>query len=196
MRKIFSALLLTAMLLISSVTFAAYNETVPEDSDIASVKRLAIAFPRHYKTLDTEPTDVELAAIMESASRVARCYVISYDEIVANIKKDTGVDINELNYNEAQKVFEENVGKYADAYVIVTTATNGKKVQYFFDVYKPDEELVYSLTTQNRDASRDLKGYTKACEEFYKKFDAAAEVKLKSDEKKATEAEKQARKNK
>lgn len=196
MKKIFSALLLTAMLLISSAAFAAYNETVPDDSDIASVKRLAIAFPRHYKTLDTEPTDVELAAIMENASRVARCYVISYDEIAANIKKDTGVDINELNYNEAQKVFEENVGKYADAYVIVTTATNSKRVQYFFDVYTPDEESVYSLTTQNRDLSRDLKGYTKACEDFYKKFDAAAEVKLKSDEKKRKDEEKQARKNK
>lgn len=196
MKKIFSALLLTAMLLISSVAMAAFQETVPEESDIASVKRLAIAFPRHYKALDTEPTDVELASIMSGASRVARCYVISYDEIAANIKKDVGVDINELNYNEAEKVFEENVGKYADAFVIVTTATNSKKVQYFFDVYKPDGESVYSLTTQSADFSRDLKGYTKACEDFYKKFDVAAELKLKADEKKAKEAEKQARKNK
>ncbi|MBQ9441385.1 MAG: coenzyme F(420) biosynthesis enzyme [Selenomonadaceae bacterium] len=185
MKKIFTALLLTAMLLISSVAFAAYNETVPEDSEISSVKRLAIAFPRHYKTLETEPTDTELSSIMANASRVARCYVISYDEIAADIKKDTGVDINELEYNEAEKVFESNVGKYADAFVVVTTATNGKKVQYFFDVYKPDETAVYSLTTQSGDWSRDLKGYTKACEDFYKKFDAAAEQKLKDEEKQA-----------
>ena len=196
MKKIFTAFLLTTMLLISSVAFAAYNETVPEDSEISSVKRLAIAFPRHYKTLDTEPTEAELASIMANASRVARCYVISYDEIAENIKKDTGVEIKELDYNEAEKVFESNVGKYADAYVIVTTATNSKKVQYFFDVYQPDETSVYSLTTQSGDISRDLKGYTKACEDFYKKFDAAAEQKLKDDEKKAKDEEKKARKKK
>ena len=185
MKKIFTAFLLTTMLLISSVAFAAYNETVPEDSEISSVKRLAIAFPRHYKTLDTEPTEAELASIMANASRVARCYVISYDEIAENIKKDTGVEIKELDYNEAEKVFESNVGKYADAYVIVTTATNSKKVQYFFDVYKPDETPIYSLTTQSGDISRDLKGYTKACEDFYKKFDAAAEQKIKEEQKQA-----------
>ena len=185
MKKIFTAFLLTTMLLISSVAFAAYNETVPEDSEISSVKRLAIAFPRHYKTLDTEPTETELASIMANASRVARCYVISYDEIAENIKKDTGVEIKELDYNEAEKVFESNVGKYADAYVIVTTATNSKKVQYFFDVYKPDETPIYSLTTQSGDISRDLKGYTKACEDFYKKIDAAAEQKIKEEQKQA-----------
>ena len=185
MKKIFSALLLTAMLLISSVAMAAYTETVPEDSEISSVKRLAIAFPRHYKTMDTEPTEEELASIMFNASRVARCYVISYDEVAAGIKKDTGVDLKELGAIEAQKVFESNVGKYADAFVVVTTATNSKKVQYFFDVYKPDETAVYSLTTQSGDWSRDLKGYTKACEDFYKKFDTAAEQKIKEEQKQA-----------
>ena len=186
MKKFFTAFLLTAMLLVSSVAMAAYNETVPEDSEIASVKRLAIAFPRHYKTLDTEPTEEELASIMFNASRVARCYVISYDDIAANIKKDTGIDIKELDENESQKIFAKNVGKYADGFVAVTTATNSKKVQFFFDVYKAGgETLVYSLTTQNGDLGRDLKGYTKACEDFYKKFDVAAEQKIKADEKQA-----------
>lgn len=185
MKKIFSAVLLTAMLLVSSVAMAAFTETVPENSEIASIKRLAIAFPRHYKTMDTEPTAEELANIMANAARVARCYVVPYDEIAANIKKDTGVDIKELDVNKAQEVFEKNVGKYADGFVIVTTATNSKKVQYFFDVTKADNgNLVYSLTTQTGDIGRDLKGYTKACEDFYKKFDAAAEKNIKELEKK------------
>lgn len=184
MKKIFSALLLTAILLVSSVAMAAYSETIPEDSDIGSVKRLAIAFPRHYKTMDTEPTAEELSEIMFFASKVARCYVISYSDIAENIKKDTGIDIKSLGVNEAQKVFEQNVGKYADGFVLVTTATNSKKVQYFFDVEKPDGTLVYSLTSQTGEYGRELKGYRKSCEDFYKRFDAAAEKKIKDDEKK------------
>ncbi len=186
MKKIFSAVLLTAMLLVSSVAMAAaFTETVPENSEIASIKRLAIAFPRHYKTMDTEPTAEELANIMANAARVARCYVVPYDEIAANIKKDTGVDIKELDVNKAQEVFEKNVGKYADGFVVATTATNSKKVQYFFDVTKADDgKTVYSLTSQSGDWGRDLKGYTRACEDFYKKFDAAAEKNIKELEKK------------
>lgn len=185
MRKFFGGILLSAMLLISSTAMAAYQETIPENSEIASVKRLAVAFPRHYKTMETEPTAEQLADIMFNASKVARCYVISYDDIAANIKKDTGVDVKELNEIEAAKVFEQNISKYADGYVVATTATNSKKVQYFFDVMKSDGTLVYSLTTQSGDIGRDLKGYTKACEDFYKKFDTAAENKIKADEKAA-----------
>lgn len=185
MKKIFTAMLLTACLMISSVAMAAFQETIPEDSDIASVKRLAIGFPRHYKVAETEPTAAELCELMAFSSKVARCYVISYDDIAASIKKDTGVEIKELNAVEAAKVFENNVGKYADAYVVLTTATNSKKVQYFFDVMKADGTPVYSYTVQSGDLSRDLKGYRKACEDFYKKFDMAAENKIKADEKAA-----------
>lgn len=189
MKKIFSVLLLVSILLVSSAAMAAFKETIPEDSDIASVKRLAIAFPRHYKTSDTEPTSEELSDIMFFASKVARCYVISFKDIADNIKRDTGIDIRNLGENEAQKVFEKNVGKYADGFVVTTTATNSKKVQFFFDVSKADGTLVYSLTTQNGSYGRDLKGYRKSCEEFYKKFDVAAETKIK-------EIEKQERKKK
>ncbi len=185
MKKIFSVLLLMSMILISSSAFAAFNETIPEDSSISSVKRLAVAFPRHYKTMDTEPTAEELAEVMFYASKVARCYVISYDEIASAIKKDTGVDIKVLDVNKAEEVFEKNVGKYADAYVAVTTATNSKKVQFFFDVKKPDGELVYSFTSQNAMYGRELKGYRKSCEDFYKQFDMAAEKKIKAEEKEA-----------
>lgn len=187
MKKIFSAFLFAMMFLISSSAMAAaFQETVPKDSEISSVKRLAVAFPRHYKTMDTEPTEEELASIIFNASRVARCYVISYDEIAANIKNELHIKLDELNDAEARKIFEQNVGKYADAFVTVTTATNSKKVQFFFDVQKVDSgNLVYSLTSQSGDWSRDLKGYTKACEDFYKKFDAAAEKKIKEEEKKS-----------
>ena len=184
MKKIFSAILLIATFMISSVAMAAYQETIPDDSEIASVKRLAIGFPRHYKVEETEPTSEELAELMAFSSKVARCYVISYDDIAANIKKDTGVEIKELNELDAAKVFESNVDKYADAYVVLTTATNSKKVQYFFDVYR-NGNAVYSYTVQSGDFSRDLKGYRKACEDFYKRFDSAAENKIKADEKAA-----------
>ena len=186
MKKIFSALLLAVMLLTSTAAFAAYKEDIPEGADLASVKRLAIAFPQHYKVEDTEPTADEFAKVIFAASRVARCYVISYDEIAANILRDTGVDITALSDLEARKIYNENVAKYADAFLTVATANNIKKVQFFFEVQNAQSgEMVYLLTTQNGELGKNSKDYLKACENFYKQFDKAAEKSIKDAAKKS-----------
>lgn len=185
MKKIFTTLLLLAAMLTSTVAMAAYNETVTEGADIASIKRLAVALPMHYKVEETEPTFEEFIKIIFDASKAARCYVISYDEIAANIQRDTGVDIKNLNDADSRKTYNANISKYADASVIVTTANNGKKPQFFFEVYDAKSgELVYLLTTQSSEIGKNSKDYGKACEDFYKKFDAAAEKNLKDQQKK------------
>lgn len=185
MKKIFSTLLLLAVMLTSTVAMAAFKETVSEGADIASIKRLAVALPMHYKVEETEPTVEEFTQIIFDASRAARCYVISYDEIAANIQRDTGVEIKNLQEEESRKIYKDNVSKYADAFVIVTTANNGKKVQFFFEIFDAKSgELVYILTTQNGTIGKNSKDYGKACEDFYKKFDSAAEKNLKEQQKK------------
>ena len=185
MRKIFCTVLMLAIFLTSTVAMAAYKEDVTEGADIASIKRLAIALPQHYKVEDTEPSLEEFEQIIFNASKAARCYVISYDEIAANIKRDTGVDIKNLQDLDARKTYNDNIAKYADAFVTVTTANNSKKIQFFFEVQDAkNAELVYLLTTMSSDFGKNLKGYTKACEDFYKKFDAAAEKNLKEQQKK------------
>ncbi len=185
MKKFFAALLMLAIFLTSTVAMAAFKETVTEGADIAAIKRLAIAFPNHYKVEDTEPTVEEFTQIIFNASKAARCYVISYDEIATNIQRDTGVDIKSLQVEDSRKAYEANISKYADAFVIVTTANNSKKVQFFFDVYDAKSaELVYRFTSQSSSIGKNSKDYGKACEEFYKKFDAAAEKNLKDQQKK------------
>ncbi len=185
MKKIFSALLLAVLLLTSTAAFAAYNEEIPEGADIAAVKRLAITLPQHYKVEDAEPTTEEFAKLILEASKVARCYVISYDEIAANIQRDTGVDIKSLSDLDARKIYSENVAKYADAFLTVTTANNSKKVQFFFEVQNAQSgEMVYLLTTQSSEIGKNSKDYLKACENFYKQFDKAAEQSIKNASKK------------
>ena len=185
MKKIFSLLIFAAMILTTTAAFAtAYREDVTEGADIASIKRIAIALPQHFKAEDTEPTLEEFTQSVFDASKVARCYVISYDEILANIRKDTGVDVKSLSDSEAEKTFKDTVSKYADAYLVVTTANNSKRTQFFFEVRNSQSgELVYVLTSQSSDWGKNAKDYKKACEDFYKKFDAAAEKNLKDQQK-------------
>lgn len=180
MKKIFSLLVLAVFILTSAKALAAYKEDIMEDANLAAVKRLAVALPMHYKVEEAEPTVEEFTKIIFDAGAVARCYVISYDEIAENIKKDTGVDIKVLNDLESRKVFNANVGKYSDAYLTVTTANNTNKTQFFFELSNSkDNQMMYIYSMQNGDISKDSKGYKKACEDFYKKFDAAAEKSIK-----------------
>ena len=186
MRKFFSSLLMMLILLTSTAAFAAYTETVEEDADLAAVKRLAIDLPDYYKVEEAEPTVEVFTENFYTASKAARCYVISYDEIANNIKKDTGIDITALNYMERKKVYRENVGKYADAFVVATIANNSSKPQFFFEVRNAsDSSMLYVLSSQSGDIGKNEKDYVKACEDFYKKFDAAAEKSLKDSKKKA-----------
>ena len=185
MKKFFASLLTAAVFLFASTAFAAYEETVVEDEKLAEVKTLAVALPLHYKIEMTEPTVLEFAAILSNAARVSKLQVVTYDDMVENIWRDAKVDIKALYDDNSKKIYLENVAKHADAYVIATSANNNKFIQFFFDVYDTkNSELIYRLSTQSRYYSRDLKGYTKACEEFYKQFDSEIEKAVKKARKK------------
>ena len=191
MKKFFTTLLMLAILLTSTVAMAAFKEDITEGVSINSIKRLAVALPMHYKVEATEPTFGEFTQIIYDAGQVATNYqVISYDNIAADIMQDTGIDIKFLQDEDSRKVYNEHIANYADAYVVVTTANNNKRTQFFFEVYDAKSgELIYLLTTQNRFNGKTAKGYQKSCEEFYTKFDAAGQNEIK-------EAQKQAKKKK
>ena len=57
-----------------------------------------------------------LTQIVYESSRVARCYVISYDTIAQNIKADQNIDLKALDRRTAAKDFKQYVGNY-DAYL-------------------------------------------------------------------------------
>lgn len=185
MKKIFSTLLILAVMLTSTVAMAAFKETITPGVDITTIKRLAIALPDHYKVEATEPTRDELTQIIFDASKISRGYVISYDEIAANILRDTGVDIKFLPEKERKKAYLENISKYADAFLVVTTANGKPTVQFFFEVYDAKTgNLDYVLTTMNKSIGKNPADYQKACEDFYKKFDSAIEALIKKAQKK------------
>ena len=186
LKKFFATFLFAAMFLYSSITSAAYLETVTEGVDLSQIKVLAVGLPMHYKMEITEPTQDEFAAIVSNGSHVVKNFlVISYDDIIENVWRDSKIELKALQDAEARKIFKEHVAKYADAYVVATSANNNKFIQFFFEVRNSKTgEIMYVYTTQSRHYGRNLKGYSLACEDFYKRFDILMENAIKSAKKK------------
>lgn len=194
MKKIFSTLLMLAVMLTSTVVFAAFREEpIPEGVELDKYQTLAIALPMHYKTEATEPSTNEFTyIILDSSVKNTKRTIISYSDIADKIMHDTGIDIISLEDEKSRKIFKENIAKYADAYILVTTANNNKRTQFFFEVFDSKTgELLYNLSIQDRMIKKTSKDYGKACDDFYKKFDLATTKQTKELEK----AKKKAQKN-
>ena len=185
MKKFFCSLLMAAIFFVNSAAMAAYEETVTKDADIASIKTLAVALPMHYKIEITEPNPEEFADIVSNAGRLANLKILAYDDVVDEIWNDVRIDIKALNDKESRKIFTDNISKYADAYVLATSANNNKITQIFFEVRdSKTDEVMYVFNTQSRRYSKDLKGYTRACEDFFKRFNIVVEKAVKDSRKK------------
>lgn len=181
-----------AVMITSSVASAAYEETIEDDADLSTVNKIAVAFPNYYKMVDKEPTIDELTRdIYEAGKSSSTREIISYDEVASAIRRDTGIDIYKLDAVEAEKVFEANVAKYADSYVVATVANNSGKPWIFYYVYNAaDQKLLYAYSVQSHLIGKNAKDYRKSAEGFYKQFDNAATEKLSKEEKKKVEEKK------
>lgn len=174
-----SLLVVAAFLLTSATAFAlGQNEQVMTDKpeELKSIQRLAVARPNHFKaqTMSDEPTLEALTEILATTNKVQRFTIIPYAEIVEAIKRDKGVDIEKLDYFAHKKAFEENIGNYADAYVLLTTANNNDPTIFMFKIYNAQtNDNLYILDISDRDFTKNIKGYSNACETFYKTFNIA-----------------------
>ena len=186
MKKLMQMLLVLCLVVFSTqVAFANSDKvTLVEGADITGIHRLALAKPLYMQTDKLAPTMDQLIQIESEASKVARMYVIPYDTVAASVKTDTKVDIKALDRHQAAKVFKENAGKYADAYVVLTVA-NDSRTSFFFDVYKAGtNELLYTYQIQaNRSEKDDVSTYNNFCEQFYKNFDRSIEEQQKANAK-------------
>ena len=186
MKKLMQMLLVLCLVVFSTqVAFANSDKvTLVEGADITGIHRLALAKPLYMQTDKLAPTMDQLIQIESEASKVARMYVIPYDTVAASVKTDTKVDIKALDRHQAAKVFKENAGKYADAYVVLTVA-NDSRTSFFFDVYKAgSNELLYSYQIQaNRSEKDDVTTYQNLCEQFYKNFERSIGEQQKKDAK-------------
>ena len=183
--KMTLAIMFAFMVMAANVACEAAAETIDNGAELARVKRLAIGYPDYYKTLEKEPTTEEFIKAIFDASKVARTYIISYDEMATHIKQDTGIDIKVIPKMDARRIFKEQVYKYADGYLIVTLANNSR-VTMFCDVYAVNtNERVYSLQIPGNksDDSKNFKSYKTLAEEFFRTFDRAAQAEAKKEAK-------------
>lgn len=188
MKKLVQIFVVVCMVVLSAQVAFAHSdkETVYEGADLTSVHRLAIGLPLYSPVGEKAPTKEELTKAIADASKVARAYVVSYDEAAKAIKADKGIDILALDRHKAADEFKKNVDKYADAYVILTVANNSGII-FFFDVYKAGtDEMLYTyqiVANRSEDASVDT--YKTLSEQFFKHFENAAENQQKKAEKEA-----------
>ena len=167
MKKIIQMLLIACMVVLGTqVAFAnADKVTVQEGADLTAIHRLAIGSPLYMQVDPKSPNKDMLTQIVYESSRVARCYVISYDTVAQNIKADQNIDIKALDRR---------------------TAANDSRTTFFFDVYKAGtNELLYTYQIQaNRSEGDTVATYTNMAEQFYKHFERSAVEQQKENSKK------------
>ncbi|MBR7025180.1 MAG: hypothetical protein IKI08_04155 [Selenomonadaceae bacterium] len=194
MKKFFAALIMLAVFVTSSIAFAAFEETVEEDANLVAVKKMAIAYPNYYKTEEAEPEIYDFTKDIYNAGRFTSSReIVSYEDIAASIRKDTGIDIYSLDVTEAEKVYTQYVSRYADSYVITTVTNNSKRPWLFFYVYNAaDSKLMYTYSIQSNVLDKSAKDYGKAAEDFFKQFDTTAKKNMTKEERKELEEKQKA----
>ena len=171
-----------AVMIVSSSALAAFEENIEEGANLAAVKKLAVAMPNYYKIADAEPEIHDLMRDIYNAGRLTSTLeLLSYEDVAAAIRRDTGVDI--------LKQYNKNIPRYADAYVIATIANNSDSPWLFFYVYNAaDGKLMYTYSSQSRLTGKNARDYGKVSEEFFKQLDVAAKQGLDKENRKALEA--------
>jgi len=196
MKKFFAALMMLAVFVTSSIASAAYEENIEDDVDLGAVKKIAVAYPNYYKTEEAEPEIYDLTKDIYNSGRFTSSReIVSYEDVAAAIRRDTGIDIYSLDIPEAEKVYTEHIKRYADTYVVTTVTNNSKRPWLFFYVYDAnDSRLMYTYSIQSNVLDKSAKDYAKAAEEFFKQFDETAKKNMSREERKQLEKkQKQAR---
>ena len=186
MRKFFVALMLLTIMLTSSVEAVVYEESTIEGSNLTAVKKIAIAMPNFYKVDAAEPEIHDLIKLLyDSGKSSSTLEIVSYDDVAAAIRRDTGIDILSLDVPEAMKVYKRNIMRYADAYVIETIANSDKFPQLFFYLYNAaDSKLMYTYKIRSRLYQRNKDSYARMADAFFIRFDEVTVQNLSKEEQK------------
>ncbi len=186
MRKFFVALMLFAIMITSSAEAVVYEESTIEGSNLAAVKKIAIAMPNFYKVESTEPEIHDLIKLLyDSGKSSSTLEIVAYEDVAAGIRRDTGIDILSLDVPEAMKVYKRNIMRYADAYVIETIANSDKFPQLFFYLYNAaDSKLMYTYKIRSRLYQRNKDSYARMADAFFIRFDEVTVQNLSKEEQK------------
>ena len=195
-KNFFAALMMLTVFMTASLASAAFEENIEDDVDLGAVKKIAIAYPNYFKTEEAEPEIYDLTKDIYNAGRFTSSReIVSYEDVVAAIRRDTGIDIYSLDVPDAEKVYKQNISRYADTYVITTVTNSAKRPWLFFYVYDSnDSRLMYTYSVQSNVLDKLAKDYAKAAEDFFKQFDETAKKNMSREErKKLEEKQKEAR---
>ena len=174
------------------------EDRVYDPDGILKIKTLAIADPIYNgPTTEGEPEIEDLPEILMEATLADKKGVlnyISYRDVCQNIKVAKHIDILRLDRKKAFSEYKEAIGKYADAYVIVTvsngtSANDGTRLNIFFDVYDANtSKVIYAYRKlAPKSATRDTLLYTEIAKDFYTDFIKAQE-KVEEDKEKEAKA--------
>ena len=194
MKKFLAVLIMLTVFVTSSIAFAAYEENIEDDADLVSVKKMAVAYPNYYKIEEAEPEIYDFAKDIYNAGRFTSSReIVSYEDVASAIRRDTGIDIHSLDVPEAEKVYNQHIGRYADAYVITTVTNNSKRPWLFFYVYNAaDSKLMYTYSIQSNVLDKTAKDYGKAAEDFFKQFDETAKKNMSKEDRRLLEEKQKA----
>ena len=174
------------------------EDRVYDPDGMLKIKTLAIADPNYNgPTTEGEPEIEDLPEILMEATLADKKGVlnyISYRDVCQNIKVAKHIDILRLDRKKAFSEYKEAIGKYADAYVIVTvsngtSANDGTRLNIFFDVYDANtSKVIYAYRKlAPKSATRDTLLYTEIAKDFYTDFIKAQE-KVEEDKEKEAKA--------
>ena len=174
------------------------EERVYDQDGMLKIKTLAIAAPIYNgpKT-EGEPEVEDLPEILMEGTLADKKGVlnyISYRDVCQNIKVAKHIDILRLDRKKAFAEYKEAIGKYADAYVIVTVSNgtsmnDGTRLNLYFEVFDAKtNQIVYMYhKLAPKSATRDTLLYTEIAKDFYTDFIKAQE-KVEEDKEKEAKA--------
>ena len=179
-------LMLCVFLLGTQVSFASglfggtgVGESRVYDSEgLMKIHTLAIADSIYNgPTSEGEPEIDDVPEILMNGTLADKKNVlsyISYRDVCQNIKIARHVDILRLDNRKAFKEYKDNIGLYADAYVITTISNgtsknDGTRLNVFFDVYDArTSKIIYAYRKlAPKSATRDSLLYTEIAKDFF-----------------------------
>ncbi len=174
------------------------EERVYDQDGMLKIKTLAIAAPIYNGPKSEGEPDIEdlPEILMEGtlADKKGVLNYISYRDVCQNIKVAKHIDILRLDRKKAFAEYKEAIGKYADAYVIVTVSNgtsmnDGTRLNLYFEVFDAKtNQIVYMYhKLAPKSATRDTLLYTEIAKDFYTDFIKAQE-KVEEDKEKEAKA--------
>ncbi|MGM9581778.1 MAG: hypothetical protein ACI3U2_11170 [Anaerovibrio sp.] len=174
------------------------EDRVYNQDGMLKIKTLAIAAPIYNGPKSEGEPDVEdlPEILMEGtlADKKGVLKYVSYRDVCQSIKVAKHVDILRLDRKKAFGEYKEAIGKYADAYVIVTVSNgtsmnDGTRLNLYFEVFDAKtNQIVYMYhKLAPKSATRDTLLYTEIAKDFYTDFIKAQE-KVEEDKEKEAKA--------